>query len=97
MFVFFALIIAIMTGVRWYLNVVLIYISLMTSDDEHIFSCFLASCMSSFVKCLFISFAHFGMGLFFSCKSVLVLWISALCQMGRLQKIFPILLVADSL
>ena len=47
--------------------------------------------MSSFEKYLFISFAHFLMGLFFSCKFVLVLcrfWISALCQMGRLQKIF---------
>ena len=38
--------------------------------------------------------------LFFSCKSVLVLcrfWILALCQMGRLQKFFPFLSVADSL
>ena len=92
------LMIAILTGVRRYLNVVSICISLMTGDNEH-FLCLLASCMPSFVKCLFISLAHIWMGLFvFSCKSVLDLcrfWILALCQMGRLQTVFPILVVAD--
>ena len=47
--------------------------------------------MSSFEKHLFISFAHFLMGLFFSCEFVLVLcrfWILALCQMSGLQKMF---------
>ena len=53
------LIVAILMGGRWYLLVVLVFISLMTRDFEQLLTCLLAICVSSLAKYLFKSFAYF--------------------------------------
>jgi hypothetical protein len=89
------LLLAILTGVRWKLRVVLIYISLITKDFYNFFMCCSAIGDSSVVKSQFSSIPHFLIGLF----SVLmisflfsfhILDISPLSYVGLVKVFFPI-------
>jgi hypothetical protein len=50
--------VAILTGVRWNLKMILIFISFMARDGEDFFMCFLAIWTFSFEEALFSSFVY---------------------------------------
>ena len=52
------LMMAILTSVKQYLIAVLICISVIISNVEHLFMCLWTVCMSSFKRCLFMSSTH---------------------------------------
>jgi hypothetical protein len=93
LFVFFM--IAILSGVRWNLNGVLICICIMARDVEHFFIYLLAIYTSSFENCQFSSLAHFFIGLLvhweFSFLSSNKFWLLIPCQMCSWQRLSSIL------
>jgi hypothetical protein len=69
-FLLLPLILAILTGVRWNLSVVLIYISFITKEIEHFFMYLLAICTSLRIHCLIhVPISSLGCWFFGACET----------------------------
>ena len=64
----------ILTGVKWYFTVVVIYISLIISNTDHLSLCLLVICVSSLEKGQVKTFSHFLKGLFICCSCCWIVW-----------------------
>ena len=80
------MVMAILTNVKWNLIILLIYISLIISDVEHLFMFLLAICMSSLEKCLLDHLPIFWLGFLKNIKwhELFMFWRLISCQLLHL-------------